>query len=238
MDLKELALLGDDAAHHWYYRSKATAMMRCLDGSRHRRVLDVGAGSGFFSRHLLEHGVADTAVCVDIGYPDDRDEQCFGKVLSFRRSIGADAADLVLFMDVLEHVDNDVALLADYATKVAPGSSFLITVPAHQWMWSEHDVFLEHRRRYTVGQMETVIQRAGLRVVRGSYYFGLVLPLAAGARWARRILATSDAAPRTQLVRHGALVNAVLGGLCRAELPLFSSNRLAGLSVFCLATKA
>jgi SAM-dependent methyltransferase len=237
MDLKESALLGDDAARHWYYRSKAAAMTRCLAGSSPRRVLDVGAGSAFFSRHLLQHAAVSSAVCVDTGYDADRDELCFGKALSFRRELGADEADLVLLMDVLEHVDDDAALLSAYAAKVGPDTLFLITVPAHQWLWSEHDVFLEHRRRYSVEQLEAVVRRTGLRVVRGSYYFGLVMPIAAAARWGRRLLTRTSAEPRSQLVRHGALTNGVLAGLCRAELPMLPFNRLAGLSVFCLATK-
>jgi len=53
MDIKETEILGADAGSHWYYRSKAEAVVRCLDGIAYDTVLDVGAGSGFFSRHLM-----------------------------------------------------------------------------------------------------------------------------------------------------------------------------------------
>jgi SAM-dependent methyltransferase len=237
MDLKEAALLGDAAGAHWYYRSKAAAVLRYLDGRRPRRVLDVGAGSGFFTRYLLEHSAAASGVCVDTGYEREREERCVGKRLTFCRAVDAESADLVLLMDVLEHVDDDVALLREYAGKVSGGTSFLITVPAFQWMWSEHDVFLEHRRRYTVAQLERVVGQAGLDVARSSYFFGLVFPAAVLLRLAGRLRSSPSPVPKSQLSRHSAPVNAILGAVCRAELPLLRFNRIGGLSVFCLARK-
>ena len=179
MDLKESALIGDDPSGHWYYGSKAEAMMRCLEGQPVNRVLDVGAGSGFFSRHLLTHGSARSALCVDTGYTADRDEVVDGKALYFRRAIDRSDADLVLLMDVLEHVDDDVALVASCVAGASAGARVFVTVPAHQWLWSAHDVFLEHRRRYSLSQLEATMTGAGLRVLDIHYYFASVLPIAA-----------------------------------------------------------
>jgi hypothetical protein len=79
MDLKEEDILGADIGHHWYYRSKAAALGRAVGRLAPRRILDIGAGSGFFSRHLLAEGGAQSALCVDIGYPVDRDDSVAGK---------------------------------------------------------------------------------------------------------------------------------------------------------------
>jgi hypothetical protein len=57
MDLKEVEVLGDQVADHWYYVAKSAAMLRFLNGIPVRRILDVGAGSGFFARHLLSSSV-------------------------------------------------------------------------------------------------------------------------------------------------------------------------------------
>ena len=70
----------------------------------------MGAGAGFFSRHLLR-GAATGAVCVDPGYAADWDEVVAGKLLQFRRDPPAGHASTILMMDVLEHVDDDVALV-------------------------------------------------------------------------------------------------------------------------------
>jgi SAM-dependent methyltransferase len=237
VDLKETAILGAEVADHWYYRSKAAAMVRLLRARPPTIILDVGAGSGFFSRYLLLHTSATQAWCVDISYPADFDSEAQGKPIYFRRSLEHVDADLVLLMDVLEHVDEDVGLLADYLGKVPLGTRFLISVPAFQLLWSGHDEFLGHRRRYTLEQLEGVARRAGLDVLQGAYFFGLVFPLAAVTRLAHRWTGSAKFPPRSQLRRHSALVNGALAAICDAELGLLKVNRLAGLTAFCLAEK-
>ena len=233
MDLKEEDILGAGIGSHWYYHSKAAALRRAVGSFAPKRLLDVGAGSGFFSRHLLERTQAESALCVDIGYAADRDDRVAGKPVLYRRDTGPTDCDLVLMMDVLEHVDDDRGLVRHYADKVPGGAHFLVTVPAFEFLWSGHDVFLEHKRRYTLPEIETAMRDAGLEIVRGSYYFGLVFPLAAAVRLADR----NTTEPRSSLKKQGALTNALLTAICAAELPLFSVNRLAGLSCFVLARK-
>lgn len=233
MDLKEEDILGAEIGRHWYYRSKAAALRRMVGGLAPRRILDVGAGSGFFSRHLLAAAGAQSALCVDIGYPGDRDDSEGGKPVLYRRDSGPTDCDLVLMMDVLEHVDDDRGLVRHYAAKVPSGAHFLVTVPAFHFLWSGHDVFLEHKRRYRLGEIEAAMREAGLQVVSGAYYFGFIFPLAAAIRLATR-RATE---PTSSLKKHGALINGLLTALCAAELPLFPVNRLAGLSAFVLARK-
>jgi 2-polyprenyl-3-methyl-5-hydroxy-6-metoxy-1,4-benzoquinol methylase len=235
MDLKETDILGDSINEHWYYCSKASATRRLLGDARISRILDVGAGSGFFSHHLLTHTDACEAWCVDISYPADSSATTAGKPVHYRRAIETIDADLVLLMDVLEHVDDDLGLLKMYVDKVPSGSRFLMTVPAFQFLWSGHDDFLEHKRRYTLAQFETLARDAGLTVQRGSYYFGAVFPIAAALRLLPQSAQTQPA--RSQLKRHHPLVNGVLKTLCSLELPLMGMNRLAGLSVFVLAQK-
>ncbi|WP_323161604.1 class I SAM-dependent methyltransferase [Pseudomonas fluorescens] len=232
MDLKETDILGDSIGEHWYYCSKAAATRRMLGEAPIKRILDVGAGSGFFSHHLLMRTAAREAWCVDISYPADFSATTAGKPMHYRRAIDSVDADLVLLMDVLEHVDDDLGLLKSYVDKVPSGSRFLMTVPAFRFLWSGHDDFLEHKRRYTLGQFEALTEKAGLTVERGAYYFGAVFPMAVASR-----LIPGSSTPRSQLKKHHPLVNALLKTLCRLELPLMNLNRVAGLSVFVLARK-
>ncbi|VVM97678.1 hypothetical protein PS684_04685 [Pseudomonas fluorescens] len=235
MDLKETDILGDSINEHWYYCSKAAATRRLLGDAAIGRILDVGAGSGFFSHHLLTHTDAREAWCVDISYSADSSATTAGKPVHYRRAIETIDADLVLLMDVLEHVDDDLGLLKMYVDKVPSGSRFLMTVPAFQFLWSGHDDFLEHKRRYTLAQFETLARAAGLSVQRGAYYFGAVFPIAAALRLLPQGAQTQP--PHSQLKRHHPLVNTLLKTLCSLELPLMGMNRLAGLSVFVLAQK-
>ena len=237
MDLKEQEILGDSAGAHWYYRAKSAAMLQMLGHAPVQSVLDVGAGSGFFSRQVLDRTQASAAICVDPNYPAEHEELHGGKPLSFVQDVSRFDGDLVLMMDVLEHVPDDTALLAGYAAKVAAGTRFLLTVPAHMWMWSGHDVFLEHHRRYTVGEVDRLVARAGLKLLRSSYYFGLTLPLAAGMRLGRRLNPFQRDAAASDMRPHGAAVNAALWQVSRAELGLLGRNRVAGLSVVALAQR-
>lgn len=100
-----------------------------------------------------------------------------------------------------------------------------------------HDVFLEHRRRYDLPQIEQVARWAGLEGTLGTYYFGAVFPIAVATRLAGRLRGQDQQQPRSQLKTHHPLVNAVLATLSSLELPMRRYNRLAGLTAFCLARK-
>lgn len=236
MDLKETDILGNDIDTHWYYSSKAKAVSRTLGSGSYSTILDVGAGSGFFSKYLLNTTAAQTAWCVDISYEADSDGMESGKQVHYRRNIEALNADLVMLMDVLEHVDDDEGLLQTYVDKVPNGSRFLITVPAFQFLWSGHDDFLEHKRRYTLKQLEAVVRKTGLTIDKSFYFFGGVFPIATTVRCLQNAMQKSQPA-QSQLAKHSPLVNSFLKLLCSAELPFVGHNRFAGLSVFCLAQK-
>jgi 2-polyprenyl-3-methyl-5-hydroxy-6-metoxy-1,4-benzoquinol methylase len=229
MDVKEEELLGGAVGDHWYYRSKQLALDSMLQEVPFRRVLDIGAGSAIFSKYLLDRG-AESAVCVDSAYPEERREAYNGKPIRFTREIPPENADLVLLMDVLEHVDDDVGLMRASLAGAARGAFVLISVPAFQSLFSAHDRFLEHRRRYTAGSLEKAVRTAGLEVISTRYFFAMILPLVAAIRLLRR-----GGPPRSSLTVHTPLVNAVLAFAHRAEVPFFRYNRIGGLSVFCLA---
>ncbi|MFP4104557.1 MAG: class I SAM-dependent methyltransferase [Phycisphaerae bacterium] len=236
MDLKEQQLLGDDPLAHWYYRAKALAMDRYLRGVKFQTVIDVGAGSGVFSRYLVETGRASRAICVDPFYQHEHSEELPGGSIDFRRRYHGTPAGLMLLMDVLEHVDDDREMLSGYVRQAQPGAAFLITVPAFEFLWSAHDEYLRHKRRYTRRQLLSVVDASGLAVEQAGYFYASVFPIAAALRLVRR-LTGRKAEPASQLRRHSPLVNGLLWGMCRAELPLLKVNRLFGLTVFCLARK-
>lgn len=229
MDIKEEILLEGTAADHWYYRAKELALDSMLRGVPFHNVLDIGAGSGIFSRHLLAWG-ADSAVCVDSAYNADHCESVGGKAIRFTRKITSCDADLVLLMDVLEHVDDDVQLIKASLAGAARGAFVLITVPAFQSLYSAHDRYLDHKRRYTLHSLEAAVTAAGLKIVSTRYFFALVLPVVAAIRLFQR-----NSAPKSSLTQHWPIVNALLTLAHRIELPLFRYNRAGGLSIFCLA---
>ena len=86
--------------------------------------------------------------------------------------------DAVTLLDVVEHLDDDVAALRTAGRLLRPGGTLLVTVPAYQWLWSGHDVVNQHRRRYTSGRLRSALSAAGIAEARVTYFNGLLLPLA------------------------------------------------------------
>jgi hypothetical protein len=134
-------------------------------------------------------------------------------------------------MDVIEHVQDDVGLVAQYAAKVRSRTHFVITVPAFMWLWSDHDVFLEHYRRYTPPSIERILRDGGLRIERGCYFYACLLPLVATQRIAGGLFRGRNFASRSGMRDYGTMLNALFWTICRMKLPVFEANRVAGLTV-------
>ena len=229
MDVKELSQISGPPEAHWYYAAKFDLLAATVGAFGARRIVDVGAGSGVFARLLLERTDCQEAICVDPAYERDRDETVNGKSLRFRRAYDGMDFDLILLMDVLEHVDDDVALLSDVVTSVRPGTPVFITVPAFGFLWSAHDVFLEHRRRYTAKMLARTMRGAKLTVDRIRYFYLGIFPLVALLR-----LLTRGRDPRrgSDLRPAPAVVGWLLAKALKAERRLiFPFNNLAGLSI-------
>ena len=179
MDLKELGLV--DAQTHWYYQVKLRAVQAQIArySKQSRSIIDVGAGSGFFSEAIAKRLPPKSVICVDPFYSDEQIVEVGD--LQFLRLAPVEKisdTDIFLFMDVLEHVEDDSDLLNDYVKHAKEGALFVSTVPAFMSLWSSHDVFLEHFRRYTLGELEHLMVSAGLELVHGRYLYGSLFPVA------------------------------------------------------------
>lgn len=95
-------------------------------------------------------------------------------------------ADLVLIMDVLEHVEDDAGLLADAWRLLRPGGHLLATVPADPSLWTAHDVAHGHHRRYTLSSFARLLSGAALTIRTISYFQSRLYPLVKAARTVSR----------------------------------------------------
>jgi SAM-dependent methyltransferase len=101
--------------------------------------------------------------------------------------IAKGAYDLVAALDVIEHIDNDAAALEAIAARLKPGGKFVMTVPAHQWMWSAHDTVNHHKRRYSKAALKRLIEDSPLRLEKIGYFNSLLFPLALAERGASKL---------------------------------------------------
>ena len=110
-----------------------------------------------------------------------------------------------------------------------------ITVPAFQFLWSGHDVFLQHYRRYSLTRLRQLVNGNGLEVRQAHYFFGTAFPLVASMRLKDKLLPSKQ--PQSSMRNHSSVLNRFAYGVCRAEIALMRLNRVAGLSVVMLAQK-
>ena len=147
-------------------------------------VLDVGAGDGYLARSLLTRLPGGSqVVCFDPMYSDQHLARAAAAPtpgLSFARERPDRRFDLVLLLDVVEHVPDDRAFLSEIvANALAPGGSALVSVPAWMSLFSGHDLALGHHRRYRPAELRSLMDAAGLALARsGGLFHSLLLPRA------------------------------------------------------------
>ena len=168
---------------HWWYRGRRSVLDTVIAGlglPQHARILDAGCGSG---RNMVElarlgsvTGIELSQTSVAVARARAVGEVIEGSVLEMPFADGQ--FDLAVSLDVIEHLEDDLAALRELRRTIAPGGALLVTVPAYQWLWSGHDEINHHHRRYTRRSLQDVAERAGWRQERTTYFNSLLLPVA------------------------------------------------------------
>ncbi len=232
------------AAHdstHWWYRARRDILADYI--ARHAalpagaRILEIGCGTGHNLPMLARFGTVD-AIEIDAHARAIAGERLGRPVgdapLPDLPGIAPASYDLIAVLDVIEHIDDDVAALKAMAERLKPGGKILIAVPAHQWMWSAHDVVNHHRRRYSKATLDAAIRAAGLRHNGLAWFNSLLFPLAVAARVAGRLTGKDDSDDSPP----PAPVNRALEAVFRVERHLLGRVPLTpGLSIVTLASK-
>jgi SAM-dependent methyltransferase len=147
---------------------------------KHARILDAGCGSGRNMIELARHGTVTGIELSETSVALARNRAC-GEVIAgsvLQMPFADENFDLAVSLDVIEHLEDDLAALRELRRAVAPGGALLVTVPAYQWLWSGHDEINHHHRRYTRRSLQHVAEEAGWRQERTTYFNSLLLPAA------------------------------------------------------------
>ena len=180
---------------HWWFVSKKKIVLDFIDRyvpiNDNHKILDVGCGSGLMLNALEQIGdtygmdMSDDAInfskeifsgTVKKGMLPDNipyDEEYFS---------------LVVALDVIEHVDDDRASLTAIRSHIAEGGQAVISVPACMFLWSEHDVLNEHKRRYTLEELKGKLIDAGFTIEKISYFNTFLFPLISLVRMMNNLL--------------------------------------------------
>jgi len=211
-----------------------------------RRALDLGCGAGLNLDHMARYAQP-------VGTDFSEEALRFCRERGHELLCKADAAelpfpdsefDIITALDVIEHLDDDHAALAELRRVMRPGGLLIISVPAYKLLWTYWDDILGHRRRYTTGMMRDVVERAGLRVRKVSYSNTLILVPVVGVRILKSLLNRAAEArgeskdPETDFMPVPKWLNSALIRYYQWEARTLRRRALPfGLSVVCVAQR-
>lgn len=213
------------------------------------RVLDVGCGDGFICRELSRRSDVQVVDGIDVNLTEQEVDALRRKddkvnYYNAYRDLPTGRYNLVLLMDVLEHVQEDNRLLDEIVDGyLVEGGNLIITVPAFPFLYSRHDVYLAHFRRYGRKQLARLIKDSNLFCIRSGYLFLSLLPIRlAEVLWER---ITDGERERTRGIggwSSGKLVTLVASAILRCEnrLSMFLNSlgvRIPGLTVWAVCRK-
>jgi SAM-dependent methyltransferase len=241
MNDREFELLDRIEESHWWFVGKRKLLNSLLSRDPGRGLLlDLGCGTGGVLRDWMSR-----RLCVGTDRSELALEICrrrgFGTLVRSDLNdlpFPAGTFDTVLLLDVIEHLDDDVGFLANVARLLAPGGRIVVSVPAFQFLWSQHDETFEHRRRYSAAQLRGVIEAAGLVSERRTYTNALLFPLAAVWRVLSYRLGLGRFAPETDFWSLPGWLNGLLARVYDLEAWLLDRFDLPlGVSLVCIARR-
>ena len=225
---------------HWWYRARrlvlAALIERVVQPPKNARILEIGCGTGHNLAMLEQFGEVDALELDEEarGVAEGRlGRRVMSSPLPELSEVAAGHYDIVGAFDVIEHIADDRAALVSIATRLKPGGKLVVTVPAHQWMWSAHDVVNHHKRRYSQRELRRLIEGSPLRLERIGYFNSLLFPVAIAERMSSKVRGKDDA----DLKLPPAPLNSALEKAFAAERHLIGRVPLPpGLSLFAVAS--
>jgi SAM-dependent methyltransferase len=172
-----------EASNFWFKaRSELIlwALARYCGGFR--SYLEIGCGTGYvlsgvarrFPDAVLSASEIFTA---GLGFAAERVPSAAFMQMDARRIPFSEEFDVVGAFDVMEHIKEDEAVLAQTYKALKPRGHLLLTVPQHAWLWSPSDDYARHERRYLKAELHEKVRSAGFRLQRSSSFVSLLLPL-------------------------------------------------------------
>jgi SAM-dependent methyltransferase len=228
---------------HWWYVGRRAIVFDWVSRAardRSNRILDIGCGTGYNVAYLQSLGF-ESVVGLDLA----PDALAFARARGLRRLVQGDATrapfrrqsfDLVLALDLIEHVEDDGQALHGLFDLLRPGGTLLVFTPAYRFLWSRQDEVSHHFRRYTASELQSKIEAAGFTVAKLSYANTLLFPVVWAGRLARKLRPNRRVSENEM---HPAWANRWLQAVFAAERPLLRHLNLPfGVSLLCLARKA
>lgn len=210
---------------HWWFLARRdileVMLSECSRLGATGSVLDVGCGTGGNTARFAQ---THPAVGVEPSPEAVRLARQRFPSLTFVEGVAPDAvsqqvsaADVFVLTDVLEHVQEDRKLVERLVGAAKPGAFFIITVPANEKLWTEHDVSHGHFRRYSLNSFSKLWRDVGVETMLLSYFNSRLLPLVYLVRKWERLTGRATGEAGTDLKLPSPRVNSVLRGIFSGE---------------------
>jgi SAM-dependent methyltransferase len=231
---------------HWWYVARRRIifdlLLRRTRTLNNPRILDIGCGTGFNVAYLRSLGFT-RVVGLDVA-PEALDYCRLRHLTALVRGDATHAPfldgafDIILALDLIEHVEDDVTTIRGLARLLSPGGVLLIFTPAFQFLWGHQDEISRHFRRYTSGELRSKIEEAGLHVEKLTYANTFLMPLVWAGRLLHRSRPGAASARVTENTMHPKWSNGLLQFIFAAERPLLHVLNLPfGVSLLTLVSK-
>ena len=161
---------------HWWFISKkkiVTTLLKQHLRDDENNILDIGCGSGLMLNVLKDFGKVYGMDCSDEAIKFSKlvfDGQVIKGCLPYDIPYNQNYFNVILALDVIEHIEKDKEALSVLKDYLCNNGILIITVPALMCLWSNHDVLHQHKRRYTVKELNIKIEQAGFQIERISYF--------------------------------------------------------------------
>lgn len=230
--------------HWWFVGRRAVVFAQIEDAlGPHRptpskfQALDIGCGTGATMDHLRKFGEVqgiDLAM-IPLSFSRRRGHQRTMCASATELPFADETFDLITALDVIEHLDDDVAGLSEIRRTLKPGAPAVIYVPAFMALWGPNDDQSGHKRRYRLPELKAAAEAAGLKVERISYSnFAMFLPIWLG-RKLLKLLGQTEASENK--INHS-MINKLLAWMFSSEANWLRRHRLPfGVSVVCVVRK-
>lgn len=230
----EMAALEDK---HWWFTARRKILdklISILHLPDDAQILEAGCGSGgnlaMLARHGSVYGMETNAQALEFAAAKGVAQIAAGR-LPAPIPFADRKFDMIVLLDVMEHLDDDAAALSALRARLKPGGWLLITVPAYPFLWSRHDELHHHKRRYVARDLRHLIDVSGCRMHYLSYFNTWLFPLIAAAR-----LMHAGRSQSGDLVMPGKFANALLKQIFASERLLLGRIALPfGVSLVALA---
>ena len=186
MDIKEYIAGGSSIENHPWEIARFNVICSIIQkyiSEKTEVIADVGCGDIFFLENLSKKLKNKKLLAIDTAFTDElivqlREKYHHQTEISFFQNISdvvntEKGSDLIFLMDVIEHIENDKEFLNNLITSdlVKNGCVLVITVPAFQYLFSSHDTWLGHYRRYNLKSLRNVLDFDNIEVAEMGYFF-------------------------------------------------------------------